>query len=106
MSTRRNILKGAVATGALATFGAGYAETVQKIARGKWSGAVPRQALTGFAPEPEFRLDAETGDLIPHPDQAVSYTMCIGCTTMCGVRVRVDRAANKVLRIVPLARRS
>ncbi|MFC5738704.1 molybdopterin dinucleotide binding domain-containing protein [Sinirhodobacter huangdaonensis] len=99
MSTRRNILKGAVATGALATFGAGYAETVKKIARGKWSGAVPPQALTGFAPEPEFRLDAATGDLVPNPDQAVSYTMCIGCTTMCGVRVRVDRAANKVLRV-------
>lgn len=99
MSTRRTILKGAVATGALATFGAGYAETVKKIARGTWSGEVPRQALTGFAPEPEFRLDATTGDLIPNPDQAVSYTMCIGCTTMCGVRVRVDRAANKVLRV-------
>ena len=99
MSSRRNILKGAAAAGAAATFGVGYADTIKKIAKGKWSGEVPRKALTGFAPDPEFTIDPETGDLTPNPDQAVSYTMCIGCTTLCGVRVRVDKKENKVLRV-------
>lgn len=99
MTTRRNILKGAAAAGALGTFGAGYAGTVKKLAKGKWSGEAPDKRLTGFAPDPEFRIDPETGDVVLNPDQAMSYTMCIGCTTMCGVRVRVDKANNKVLRV-------
>lgn len=99
MSTRRNILKGAAAVGALATFGAGYAETARKLARGKWAGAVPDAALTGNSVAAEFSVDPETGDLALNPDQRVCYTMCIGCTTMCGVRVRVDQKTNKVLRV-------
>lgn len=99
MSTRRNILKGAVATGALATFGVGYAPTLKKLTKGHWAGDIPRKALTGKAADPEFRIDPETGDLAANPEQAVSYTQCIGCTTQCGVRVRVDKATNKVLRV-------
>ena len=99
MSTRRNILKGAAALGALGTFAAGYTEPLAKIARGKWAGEKPRKLVTGNAPDPEFHVDPETGDLIPNPDQAVSYAQCIGCTTQCGVRVRVDKKANKVLRV-------
>lgn len=99
MSTRRNVLKGAAAAGGLAAFGVGYTETVQKIIHGKWAGEVPRKALTGNSLAPEFKIDPKTGDVALNPDQAVSYTMCIGCTTLCGVRVRVDKKANKVLRV-------
>ncbi|GAA6200507.1 molybdopterin dinucleotide binding domain-containing protein [Aquicoccus sp. SU-CL01552] len=100
MTNRRNILKGVAAAGALGTFGAGYADTVKKLAKGKWSGETPRnQHLTGNSVPPEFAIDPVTGDVTPNPDQAMSYTMCIGCTTMCGVRVRVDKTANKVLRV-------
>ncbi|WP_138468832.1 molybdopterin dinucleotide binding domain-containing protein [Poseidonocella sp. HB161398] len=99
MSTRRNILKGAAATGAIATFGAGYAATARKLARGHWSGEVPADAVTGNSAPPEFRIDPATGELALNPEIALSYTMCIGCTTMCGVRVKVDKAANKVLRV-------
>lgn len=100
MTKRRNILKGAVAVGALGTFGAGYSETVRKLARGKWSGEVPRNAhVTGNSIPPEYAVDPVTGDVTLNSDQAISYTMCIGCTTMCGVRVRVDKAQNKVLRV-------
>ncbi|OOY27602.1 tetrathionate reductase subunit A [Thioclava sp. L04-15] len=100
MTNRRNILKGAAATAGLATFGAGYAETVKKITKGKWAGEVPRnEHLTGNSIPAEYRVDPETGDVELNPDQAISYTMCIGCTTMCGVRVRVDKKANKVLRV-------
>ncbi|KEO50818.1 molybdopterin dinucleotide binding domain-containing protein [Thioclava pacifica] len=100
MTNRRNILKGAAAAGALGTFGVGYAGTVKKIAKGKWSGDVPRnEHVTGNSLPPEYSVDPLTGDVIPNPDQAMSYTMCIGCTTMCGVRVRVDKKNNKVLRV-------
>ncbi|WP_417271917.1 molybdopterin dinucleotide binding domain-containing protein [Celeribacter halophilus] len=100
MTNRRNILKGVAAAGALGTFGAGYAETIQKLAKGKWSGKKPRdEHVVGNSIPAEFTIDPETGDVTLNPDQAMSYTMCIGCTTMCGVRVRVDKKANKVLRV-------
>lgn len=99
MTNRRNILKGAAAVGGLATFGVGYEDTLKKLAKGHWSGEKPRKELTGNAPDPEFRIDPVTGDLDMNPDQALSYTMCIGCTTMCGVRVKVDKATNTVLRV-------
>ncbi|WP_208975021.1 molybdopterin dinucleotide binding domain-containing protein [Pseudovibrio exalbescens] len=98
MSTRRNVLKGAVATGALGAFAVGYSETVKKVLRGKWSGEQPRKNVTGNAPDPEYRVTAD-GQIELNPEQAVSYAMCIGCTSMCGVRVRVDKANNKVLRV-------
>lgn len=62
MTTRRNILKGAVATGALGTFGVGYAETVGKIAKGRWSGEMPLDNVTGNAPAPEFSVTPQ-GDV-------------------------------------------
>lgn len=99
MSTRRRILKAAAATGALASFGVGYSETARKLLQGRWSGEIPAKALTGNAPEPEFRIDPQTGDLAINPDQALSYATCIGCTTQCGVRIRVDKTNNRVLRV-------
>ncbi|TNE67449.1 MAG: tetrathionate reductase subunit TtrA [Rhodobacteraceae bacterium] len=100
MTKRRNILKGVAAAGALGTFGVGYTETVQKLAKGKWSGKKPRdEHVVGNSIPAEYSVDPVTGDVTPNPDQAISYTMCNGCTTMCGVRVRVDKANNKVLRV-------
>lgn len=48
---------------------------------------------------PEFTRDAKTGAIAVNPAQQVSYTACMGCTTMCGVRVRLDRKSGKVLRV-------
>ncbi|MDO6459770.1 molybdopterin-dependent oxidoreductase [Granulosicoccaceae sp. 1_MG-2023] len=99
MTKRRDILKGAAAAGGLASFAVGYAPTLGKIAKGHWSGDKPERNITGNAPEPEYSIDPETGELKLNPDQALSYTMCIGCTTMCGVRVKVDKKNNQVLRV-------
>ncbi|RYH06794.1 molybdopterin dinucleotide binding domain-containing protein [Tropicimonas sp. IMCC6043] len=98
MSTRRNILKGAVATGALGTFGVGYAGTLEKVAKGHWSGERPLNNITGNSAAPEFTVTPD-GDVELNPNQQVSYTMCIGCTTMCGVRVRIDKEKGKVVRV-------
>ena len=102
MNTRRNILKGAVALGGLATFAAGYAETtanaIKGLATGS-SGKAPRKAVTGNAWDPEFQVDPETGKIELNPDQQVSYTMCQGCNTMCGLRIRMDKKTGKVLRV-------
>ncbi len=103
-TTRRTVLKSSVAAGALATFAAGYAGTAGKIARGAvdkghTAGKEPRKAITGNASDPEVRVDPVTGEVTPNPDQRVSNAMCLGCTSLCGVRIRVDAKTEKVIRV-------
>ncbi|MCG8429528.1 MAG: tetrathionate reductase subunit TtrA, partial [Chromatiales bacterium] len=98
-TSRRKFLKGAAAAGGLTAFGFGYSHTAEKMLRGLWSGDKPADPISGKAPKPEFTIDTTTGQLIPNPDQAMSYTMCMGCTTICGVRVRVDRTDQSVMRV-------
>lgn len=99
MTSRRTVLKGAVAAGSLATFAAGYTDTAKHLVKGAWAGEKPRKALTGNAPDPEYRIDPKTGAFSINPDQQVSYAQCIGCTTQCGVRIRVDKRTGKVIRV-------
>ncbi len=97
-ASRRTVLKATAAVGALATFAAGYSETALKLTKGAWAGEKPKHPLFGDAPEPEFTVGAD-GALSVNPNQQVSYTMCMGCTTFCGVRVRVDKATGQVIRV-------
>ncbi|MDO8958255.1 MAG: molybdopterin-dependent oxidoreductase, partial [Rhodocyclaceae bacterium] len=87
-----------VAIGGLAAFAAGYSETAGRMV-GKLLGRdTPKHKTAGDAPAPEFSVSRQ-GELEINPAQQVSYTTCLGCTTMCGVRVRIDRASGKVLRV-------
>ena len=100
---RRQLLKhGSVAVGGLAVFGAGYSDTLVDAAKGLAtgsSGTAPKNPITGNALTPEFIINQQTGKLTPQPGQIVSPSLCLGCWSQCGVRVRVDPANNKILRI-------
>lgn len=94
ISKRRQVL----ALGGLAAFAVGYSETAGRVV-GKLLGKdAPKHKTAGDAPAPEFRVDRQ-GHLDINPAQQISYTTCLGCTTLCGVRVRIDRASGKVLRV-------
>jgi len=97
--TRRLILKSTAAGGALAAFVGGFSETGRKLVKGAWAGERPADAITGNAAKPEFRVDPVTGAIEPTPGQIVANVACLGCTTLCGVRVRVDVAKNRVIRV-------
>lgn len=93
-----------IAAGGLAAFAAGFSQTLgrmvanftgpeeKKIAEGRH--------IHGRSAEPEFTVDPVTGEFTPNPNQQVSYTACLGCTTQCGVRVRIDKASGQVIRVV------
>jgi len=98
-TSRRNILKGITAVSALGAVGFGFSHTANKILKGIISPQAPRDPISGNAPVPEFTVDPDSGELIPNPEQYVAYTMCLGCTTACGMRVRVDKATQQVLRV-------
>ena len=99
---RRQLLRGGLAAGGAVAFAAGYGETLLKGIRGLRDGSagVPtRSATRGNSLESEFRIDPATGHLDTHPGQVVSPSSCLGCWTQCGVRVRVDRQNNRILRV-------
>jgi tetrathionate reductase subunit A len=98
---RRTLLKAGVAAGGLASFAAGYAETGRKLVEGALDSLAPKAKaanIHGASLAPEATIDA-TGTVVVNPDQQVSYTMCMGCTTYCGVRVRLDKKTGRILRV-------
>ncbi|RRD58096.1 tetrathionate reductase subunit TtrA [Comamonadaceae bacterium OH2545_COT-014] len=88
-----------VAAGGLAAFAAGFSQTLGRMADTVVGTKPERHHVHGRSPEPEFTVNPETGALRMNPNQQVSYTACLGCTTICGVRVRTDKATGRVLRV-------
>lgn len=99
--SRRRFLKGAAAAGGAATFAVGYADPLAKMAKGLSgsAGEKPKHNIHGNSLTPEYRVDLATGELTLTPNQRTAFTICYGCTTQCGVRVRVDDTKGEVLRV-------
>lgn len=98
--TRRNLLKGGVAVAGVGAFAAGYSKPLEGMVHGLSgsAGEKPKHNIYGNALDPEYRVDLGTGELTANPDQRLAFTICYGCTTMCGVRVRIDNRDERVLR--------
>lgn len=99
---RRNFLKGAAVVGGTTAFAAGYSGPLQKIGKGAMTGSAGTKAkdrIHGNSLAPEYIVDPASGKVQLNPDQRIAFTVCYGCTTKCGVRVRIDDSENKVLRV-------
>lgn len=99
--SRRRLLKGAAIAGGAATFAAGYSDPLIKMAKGikGTSGEKPNDRIHGNSLTPEYSVDSQTGELTLNPDQRTAFTVCYGCTTLCGVRVRIDNNNESILRV-------
>src|SRR5690554_1583439 len=98
---RKLLTRGGIAAGGLATFATGYGDTLKNAIQGLTSGTAGQataDAVRGNSLQPEFLIDAK-GNLSMQNGQVVSPSSCLGCWTQCGVRVRVDTANNKIVRI-------
>ncbi len=101
-TTRRKFIQGAAAVGGGAAFAVGYTHTGEALVKGLLKGTSGKQThstLYGNAPEPEFSVDPASGELTLNPKQQVALTMCLGCNTMCGVRVRYEKDSERILRV-------
>lgn len=96
---RRSFLRKAAIGGGLTAFAAGFSTTAGRMFDHVLGKDKPKQRLNGNSLAPEFTVNPATGALSVNPEQQVSYTMCTGCTTFCGVRVRIDKKTGKVLRV-------
>lgn len=92
---RRHLL----AVGGLAAFAVGYAQTARRVVAGLTKREDVRHRSYGRAAAAEYTVNPLTGEFRPNPEQQVSYTACLGCTTQCGVRVRIERASGRVMRV-------
>jgi len=102
LDRRRLLVSGGVAAGGLAAFATGYGQTVTKAAKGLVTGSagVPTASATrGNSLRPEMTINAATGELAMAEGQVLSPSMCLGCWTICGVRVRVDQKNNRIARV-------
>src|SRR5450830_1200066 len=95
---RKLLLYGAIG-GGLAAFAASFSTTAVRMVDHALGNDKPVQRLHGNSLPPEFSVDTNTGKLTRNRDQQVSDAMCMGCTTFCGVRVRLDKKSGKVLRV-------
>lgn len=103
MASRRTLLKAGAAGVGLAAFAAGYEETARHLVAGVVDSLEAKSGppnINGHSLPPEAVVDPATGAVRPNPGQYVANAACLGCTTLCGVRVRVDRASGQVLRVV------
>ena len=93
-----------IAAGGLAAFAAGFSQTLGRVVS-NFTGSQEQPKIAegrhihGRSIEPEYTVDPVSGAFTPNPNQQISYTACLGCTTQCGVRVRVDKTTGQVLRV-------
>ncbi|WP_110456708.1 tetrathionate reductase subunit A [Shewanella algidipiscicola] len=98
---RRLLLKSGFAVGGLGAFSAGYSDTIHHAVKGTLEGTAGKKTQHihhGNSLAPEYHLNAN-GKLLPNPDQRVAPSMCFGCWSLCGLRVRIDNRTDDILRI-------
>lgn len=97
---RRKFIKSGLAVGGGVAFAAGYSSTAAHTAKGIVEGTAGEKTKHihfGNSLDPEYQV--KNGNLIANPKQRVAPSMCFGCWTLCGVRVRVDNETDEILRI-------
>ncbi|MGB2078538.1 MAG: molybdopterin-dependent oxidoreductase, partial [Vibrio sp.] len=97
---RRNFIKAGLVIGGTGAFAAGYAEKGESMLKGAiegTSGEKTKHQHFGNSLDPECKV--KNGKLIMNEDQRVVPSMCLGCWTLCGVRLRVDNKTDDILRI-------
>lgn len=57
-----------------------------------------RDPVYGDAPAPEYTV-SETAPVKLNPEYQLAHTVCNGCTTHCGVRIKIARNDGKVVRV-------
>ncbi|MEZ9354520.1 tetrathionate reductase subunit A [Vibrio splendidus] len=98
---RRQFLKTGLAAGGVGAFAAGYATTTKHMVHGAIDGTAGKKTNHihhGNSLETEYSVD-EQGKISPNPNQRVAPSMCFGCWTLCGLRVRIDNRNDEILRI-------
>ncbi len=96
-NSRRKFLLGSGAVVAAASV-AGYKETLGAVTTFSNKGEKAEDSIYFNSPKPEFSYMND--EFVPNSEFKICATTCIGCTTQCGVRVKIDKKTDKVLRVL------
>lgn len=96
-SSRRKFLIGSGAVVAAASV-AGYNETLSAVATLSDKGEKAKDTIYFNSPNAEYSFLNDK--FVPNDEFKVCATTCIGCTTQCGVRVKIDKKTDKVVRVL------
>lgn len=77
---------------------AGYKDTLSLATTFKDQGERAKDPVYGNAATPEYTV-GPNGQIKIDPAFKLVHTMCNGCTTHCGVRVKIDKTTGKVIRV-------
>lgn len=92
---RRKFLIGASAIAGTASL-VGYKETLHAALTFKHYGEHTKDAIYTNSLAPEFSLK---NNFLQNENFSLNQTMCNGCTTHCGVRVKIDKKEDKIVRV-------
>lgn len=92
---RRFLLGSGVVAGSAAVVG--YKETLGAVALLKDKGERAKDSIYGEAAEPEVRF--ESGRTLINPKYLIRPSVCNGCTTHCGIRVKINQESGAVERV-------
>jgi tetrathionate reductase subunit A len=95
-NNRRNFLIGSGAVVAAASIG-GYKDTLGAVATLSNKGEKAKDSIYGNSLIPEAKIANDIYD--KNSSFSIMSNMCNGCTTHCGVRVRIDNKTNKVVKV-------
>ncbi len=96
-NSRRKFLLGSGAVVAAASV-SGYKKTLSAVATLSNKGEEAKDSIYFNSPNAEYSFI--NNKFILDNDFRVCATTCIGCTTQCGIRVKIDKKTDKVLRVL------
>lgn len=96
-NSRRNFLIGTGLVAASASV-VGYKDTLGAVALLKDKGEKAKDAIYFNAEASEYTM--REGKFIPNEKYTMANSVCNGCTTHCGVRVKIEKQSGKVVRVL------
>lgn len=95
---RRDFLKSVATVGSLTAMGLGI-EYILPVALADETIANPTPYDHEALPV-EMRIDPKTGKVELNPNIALRNSVCLGCWSNCGNRVKIDKKSGKILRVL------
>lgn len=95
---RRDFLKSVATVGTLTAVGLGMENMIPAVLADE---AIANPTPYDHEALPvEMRIDPKTGKMTLNPDIALKNSVCLGCWSNCGNRVKVNKKTGKILRVL------
>ncbi|GBF11259.1 molybdopterin dinucleotide binding domain-containing protein [Tepidibacillus sp. HK-1] len=94
---RRNFLKASALIGSLSVFGIGLSKVTADETFRPMSNRVKSSTKTGQVPE--AKVDLKTGKIELNPDIVMRNSVCLGCFSDCGNRLKIDKKTGQIIKV-------